>query len=95
MADATLFEPTQTGRKPVKVFRIRGLSASIFPNQAKVRNREVIFHKVSLQRTYKDGDQFKTTTGLGRDDLPIAQLLLRQAWEWILDLEAKRRQSRE
>jgi hypothetical protein len=81
-----------TTNKPVKVFRVRGVSATVFRNHAKVRDREVVFHKVSLQRTYKDGDEFKSTSSLSRDDLPIAQLVLGQAWEWVLDEEMKSKQ---
>ncbi len=77
----------QTSMKPVKVFRSRGLSASVFANHAKSDGRDITFHKVSLQRTYKDGDEWKTTTSFGRDDLPIARLLLDRAWEFILEAE--------
>lgn len=76
--------------KPVQTFRLRGLSASVFANQAKVEGRDVTFHKVAIQRTYREGDEFKTTTNLGRDDLPLACLLLQRAWEFILDVEANR-----
>ena len=42
-----------------------------------------------MQKIYRDEqEQWKTTTSLGRDDLPIAQLLLNKAWEFILDQEA-------
>ena len=80
----------QNATKPVKVFRLRGISASVFANTAKSGEREITFHKVSLQRTYKDGDDWKTTTSFGRDDLPTAQLVLSRAWEFILDAEASR-----
>ena len=76
--------------KPVQVFRLRGVSASIFENHAKSGDREITFHKVTLQRTYKDGEEFKTTTSFSRDDLPIATLLLQRAWEFILNAEAHR-----
>jgi len=80
----------QDSKKPVKVYRLRGISASVFENHTKTDGRDVTFHKVSLQRTYKDGDEFKTTTSFGRNDLPVAVLLLHQAWEFILDAEASR-----
>lgn len=80
----------QPSTKPAKSFRLRGLSASIFANAAKSGERQSTFHKVSLQRTYRDGDEWKTTTSLGRDDLPVAKLLLQRAWEYILDAEASR-----
>ncbi len=80
----------QSPTKPVRVFRLRAISASVFENHAKTDERDVTFHKVSLQRTYKDGDEFKTTTSFGRDDLPVAKLLLEQAWQFILETEAGR-----
>ena len=80
----------QASTKPVKTYRFRGISASVFENHAKANGRDVTFHKVSLQRTYKDGDDWKTTTSFGRDDLPIARLLLEQAWQFILEAEASR-----
>lgn len=90
MATAKETTVAQASTKPVKVFRLRGLSASIFENAAKSGDRNVTFHKVSLQRTYRDGDEYKTTTTFGRDDLPIAVLLLNRAWEYILEAEAGR-----
>lgn len=80
----------QESKKPVKVYRLRGISASVFENHTKTDGRAVIFFKVSLQRTYKDGDEFKTTSSFSRDDLPIARLLLYYAWEFILNAEANR-----
>ncbi len=78
----------QVTQKPVKVFRLRGISASIFANQAKSEGHDITYHKVSLQRTYRDGEEWKTTTSFGRDDRPIARLLLDRAWEFILNAEA-------
>jgi hypothetical protein len=80
----------QTSTKPVKVFRLRGVSASVFANDAKTERGTVTFHKVSLQRAYKNGDEWKQTTSFGRDDLPVAKLLLEQAWQFILETEASR-----
>jgi len=84
-------ESSTTSTKPIKVFRLRGVSASVFKNAAKSDDRDVSFFKVSLQRTYKDGDDFKTTTSFSRDDLPVAEHLLRKAWEFVLESEAASR----
>ena len=62
----------------------------MFANNAQHEGRNVVFHKVSLQRTYREDDEFKTTSSLNRDDVPIAQLLMQRAWEYILDAEANR-----
>jgi hypothetical protein len=90
----TAKEPTtaQTSAKPVKVFRLRGVSASVFENHSKNAERPATLHKVSLQRTYKDGDEFKTTTSFGRDDLPVCVHVMQQAWAFVLDAESKRGQ---
>jgi hypothetical protein len=94
MATATATEPAAAhmSAKPVKVFRFRGVSASVFENHAKNGERPVTFHKVSVQRTYKDGDEFKTTTSFSRDDLPVCMHVMQQAWAFILDAESKRGQ---
>ena len=77
--------------KPVKSFRLRGVSVAVFENHTQSEGRDVTFHKVSVQKTYKEGEEFKTTTSFGRDDLPVVQMLLGRAWEWILETEAAAR----
>lgn len=79
---------SQSSTKPVKVLRLRGISASIFENPTKTNGRDSVFYKVSIQRTYKDGDDFKTTSSFGRDDLPIVSLLSQRAWEYVLTLQS-------
>ena len=54
---------------------------------AQADGRDVVYFKTSLQKIYKDGEEWKTTTSLGRDDLPVARLLMQQAWEFILEAE--------
>lgn len=72
--------------KPIQVFRRRGVKVSIFRNEA----GEHVFHKVATQKIYKEKDgEWKTTNSLGRDDLPVAQMLIGRAWEYILDKESE------
>ena len=73
--------------KPVETIRLRGISASVFENKSEDGKT---FHKVSLQRTYRQGDEWKNTQSLSRDDLPIAAMLLQKAWEYILQAEGKK-----
>ncbi|MEX1096243.1 MAG: hypothetical protein WED34_09355 [Planctomycetales bacterium] len=79
---------TKSAAKPVETFRLKGVSASVFENKSE--DGKTTFHKVSLQRSYRQDDEWKTTQSLSRDDLPIAQLLLQKAWEFILEAEAKK-----
>ena len=74
-----------TTNKPIQVLRRRGVKVSVFQNQSGATT----FHKVAVQKIYReDGGDWKTTNSLGRDDLPVAQMLIGRAWEYILDLEA-------
>ena len=86
MSNSTVKEPTTN--KPWKVLRSSGVSASIFENSVKTKDGDVAYFKVSLMRTYRDGDAWKSTNSLSRDDLPVAALLLQQAWSAIINADA-------
>lgn len=70
--------------RPIRIFRLRGVKAAVFEN----KGDQGVFHKVTLQRIYREGEQWKTTQSLGRDDLPVAILLLDRAWQFILEIES-------
>ena len=76
--------------KPVKVFRVRGITASVFANQTKKGDA---FHKVCLQRTYWDGEKYQTSDTFGRDEVPVAQHVLMQAWQFVLTAEEAAKKS--
>lgn len=78
---------TKSAAKPVQTFRLKGISASVFENKSE--DGKTSFHKVSLQRSYRKDGEWKQSDSLGRDDLPIAALLLQRAWEFVLQAEAK------
>ena len=78
MANAKESAAAPSAVKPAKVFRRRGIAVSVFANTTEVDGRRVSYHKVTIQRTYRDGNEFKTTTSFGRDDLPIVRLLISQ-----------------
>ena len=71
---------------PVEVFRFRGVSASVFENESE----NGPFFKVAIQRTYKDGKDFKTTSSFSRDELPIVAHVANKAWEFVLEQESSR-----
>ena len=80
----TMTEKTDSN-KPIKSFRLRGITASVFENSSEDGKS---FYKVTLQRSYKQDDEWKSTNSFGRDDLPLVSLLTKQAWEFILNTEA-------
>jgi hypothetical protein len=77
---------TKSANAPVFTFRRKGVSVSVFENQS---GEGKTFFKAAVQRTYKEGDEWKTTTSLSRDDIGVAILGLQKAYEFVLDAEAK------
>lgn len=43
----------------------------------------------SVVRLFRNGDQWKESSRLGRDDLPVVRLLLDEAYEWMLTHEER------
>lgn len=85
-----------TANKPWKVFRSSGVSVSIFQNKAETKDGETrTFFKTVTSKTYRDGDEFKSTNSLSTDDLPVAMLLQHLAWNSILAAESEQRDSKE
>lgn len=66
------------GNRPDAKFRIGFVSASVWKNDSG-------FYSVTLQRSYKDGDDIKNTDQLGSADLLNAAKVLERAEAWIAD----------
>ena len=64
---------------PVKRFRIGFVTASIFKNEGPDRN----FYSVTLQRSWKDEDEWKNGGSMGHADLRNASKVLERAEHWI------------
>lgn len=73
--------------QPVKKFRLRGISASVFENKTEKNGQT--YYKVTVQRSYKDGKTFKSTNTFSRDDLPLLNEVATAAWRDILKREAE------
>lgn len=77
-----------SANKPIKTFRHRAISASVFANETTVDGQPVTFHKVNLQRAFKQGAEFKHNASFSRDEIPVVRLVSQRAWEFVLELEA-------
>ncbi len=75
--------------KPVKVFRIGYVSASIFENEIKTDDGKRTVLNVNLQRRYKDGDEWKSSSTFGLADLPCALRVLQLALQHMETVEAE------
>jgi len=72
---------------PEKVIRIGFVSASVFVNQVQGDSGTRDVRNVNLQRRYKDGDEWKSTTSFGLADLPIAIRVLQLAQQHVEAVE--------
>lgn len=48
------------------------------------KSRDGIRYSITLVRLYRNGDHWKESSRLGRDDIPLVRLVLDQAHTWIL-----------
>jgi len=72
--------------KPEKTFRLGRCSASVFLNKGKGGP----FRSVSLQRRYREGEQWKTSTSFTLVELPYAAMVLDMALHYVALKEASR-----
>ncbi len=74
--------------KPEKVFRIGLVSGSVFVNKVDTESGKREIRNVNLQRRYKDGDEWKSSTSFGLADLPNAIRVLQLAQQFVEEAEA-------
>jgi hypothetical protein len=73
---------TTTNNKPIRTIRHNGISASVWRNETE----KGPFYSVTFQRSYKDGEEWKTTQSFGRNNLLLLSLIASRAFEFILTL---------
>lgn len=69
--------------KPVKIFRQGSCSASVFANEVRKNGKSFPMQKVSVQKSYKDGDEWKNTSSYDINDLPKLALVASKAYEFL------------
>ncbi|MGY3406126.1 hypothetical protein ACVWZV_002239 [Bradyrhizobium sp. GM5.1] len=63
------------GEKPIKKFRVGNVTAAIWKNDA--------FYSVTLQRSYKDGEEWKNADSFGHGDLMNVAKVVERAETFI------------
>ena len=48
------------------------------------RSKNGVRYSLSVVRLFRNGDQWKESTRLGRDDIPPVRLVLDEAYAWML-----------
>ena len=75
--------------KPEKVYRFGSyISACVFANEIETNAGKKTVRNVKLQRRYKDGDSWKTSSSFTLQDLPTAIAVLKQAMAFVASMEA-------
>jgi len=65
--------------KPVHEVRYGSIKAVIWKNET----ANGVMHNVTVTRIYKDGEEWKESSGFGRDDLLVLAKALNDAHTWI------------
>ena len=71
--------PAKPKNQPVHHIRHGAVSASIWRQET---DKGPMFN-VTFQRSYKEGDAWKTSTSFGRSNLLVLGLIAARAYEWI------------
>jgi hypothetical protein len=81
MANHQRVQPRQSEAKakPVHEVRLGRVKAAIWANETENGVR----HNVTISRLYKDGDEWKTSTSFGREELPLVAKVADLAHTWI------------
>ncbi|MBT4871005.1 MAG: hypothetical protein HON47_05510 [Candidatus Diapherotrites archaeon] len=66
---------------PVKKVKVGGIEAAVWENTSKEGNK---YFTTSMERNYKDGEEWKKTNSLRSTDLPKAILALQKAFEFTM-----------
>jgi hypothetical protein len=77
----TLEDLNMADNKPAHHIRIHSVEAAIWANDTANGTR----YNVTLCRIFKDGDNWRSTDGLGRDDLLVAAKVLDMAHTWVCE----------
>jgi len=72
----------ETKTKPVHEIRLGRIKAAIWANETDNGTR----HNVTITRLYKDGDEWKTSTSFGREELPLVAKVADMAHSFIYQL---------
>ena len=68
-------------RKPVKRFRCGPIAASIWQDSKVHNNHVVTFYSISIDKAYKDGDEWKHAKTFAAEDLPKVCIVAKEAYK--------------
>lgn len=69
--------------KPEKKFNCGSVSASIWPKTKVINGEKVKFYSVTINKAYKEKDEWKNTNRFDTEDLPKVALVANEAYKYI------------
>jgi hypothetical protein len=69
--------------KPEKKFSCGSISASIWANTKVVNGETVNFYSVTINKAYKEGEEWKYTNSFNIEDLPKVALVATEAYKYV------------
>lgn len=70
-------------RKPEKKFSCGPISASIWSKTKTVEGEKLKFNSITINKAYKDGEDWKHTNSFNIEDLPKVALVANEAYKYI------------
>ena len=70
-------------QKPEKKFNCGSISASIWANTKVVNGETVKLYSVTINKAFKEGDEWKYTNSFNIEDLPKVALVANEAYKYI------------
>jgi hypothetical protein len=80
-------DEAQGGTRPVAKFRHGGIELAVWPNQTEGGT----MYNTTITNSYKDGEEWKTSTSFSPTDLLVVAELSRQAFAKIAELKQQGR----
>ena len=77
----------QTKKRPVHEIRIGLVRAAIWKNDGS----NGAWYSASIERIYKEGEEWKSTSSFGRDDLLVLAKVADQAHTWVVEHDQEAR----
>lgn len=73
------------GNKPIWKTGAGPISVALWQNDAAIGGRSVKMLKATVERRYKDGEEWKSSGSFGRNDLPLVIWCLSKAFGVMLE----------
>ena len=72
-------------QKPVWKTQAGQISVALWQNDATIGGRSVRMLKATVERRFKDGEEWKSSTSFGRNDIPLVIWCLSRAFGKMLE----------